>query len=245
MWAAAYVHGARELDGGYGRNQLEPITFCLGESGTKRPRGGLVPIRTRLDEGDVVTVGDLKVTSPARTAFDLARTAKSLQWAVADVDCLLRARPQVLTVAQFAKYVETKRGFTGVAQARACIPLLSPLSRSRPESALRVIWVVDAGLPMPLVNPKVFHRLTGQLLGLPDVLDAESGLVGEYDGAQHRDLQNHSDDNVREEAFEDAGLTVVRVTAVDFRRPEQLVRRLQAGYARARRNGVRNWFIGT
>jgi hypothetical protein len=242
-WAAAYVHGAVELDGGRGRRDLEPITFCPGTSGARRPRAGLVPLRSRLDDADVVAVNGLMVTSPARTAFDLARTARTLHQAVADVDALLRVRPSVLTVEEFAAYVQSQRGFLGIDQTRACVPLVSPGARSRPESMLRVVWVADAGLPTPLVNPKVFSVAIGRLLGLPDLLDPDSGLVGEYDGAHHRDLDQHTGDNVREEAFEDAGLTVVRATVTDLRHREQLAARLRKGYRRARRAQVRDWFV--
>lgn len=242
-WAAALLHGAQDLDGGRGVGKLEPIPFYAGPDRSKRPRAGLMAMRSRISEDDVQKVGRIACTTPVRTAFDLARTAPSIHQAVADVDCLLRAQPKVLTTEEFAAYVARQKGFTGVGQARAAVPLISPLARSRPESVLRVVWTADAGLPTPLVNPKVTHRVSGRTLGLPDLLDEDSGLVGEYDGAHHRDLHNHSDDNVREEAFEDAGLTVVRVTAVDFRRRSGLVARLLRGHRRALRQTVRDWVV--
>lgn len=242
-WAAAFLHGSRDFDGGRGIGTLEPVVFCTGLSGTKRSRPGLVPLRSTLAADDVVEVAGFAVTSPVRTAFDLARTADSLHEAVAAVDCLLRVQPRVLTVDQLADYVESHAGSRGVRQVRACIPLLSPLARSRPESVFRVIWQLEADLPKPVVNPRLVTAGAGRLLGYPDLLDPETGLVGEYDGAHHRDIDQHSRDNVREEAFEDAGLTVVRATAVDLRRRAALVTRLRRGYDRAARQATRSWLV--
>ncbi|HEX5534290.1 MAG TPA: hypothetical protein VFX33_11165 [Actinomycetales bacterium] len=242
-WAAAFLHGARDLDGGRGLTDPEPVVFCLDRPGSKRPRDGLLPLRSPLDAEDVTTVGGIAVTSPARTAFDLARTARSLHQAVAAVDCLLRVHPAVLTVEQFEAYVQTLRGFKGIRQVRDCIPLLSPLARSRPESVFRVIWQVDAGLPKPLVNPRVITVPGRRLLGYPDLLAEEEGLAGEYDGEYHRDLNQHARDNAREEAFEDAGLTVVRATSVDLRDRRALVERLQRGFQRAQRQQTRSWMV--
>ncbi|HEX5510151.1 MAG TPA: hypothetical protein VFX41_00420, partial [Actinomycetales bacterium] len=95
MWAAAFLHGARDLDGGRFPGKLEPVVFCLDRPGSKRPREGLVPLRSPLVAEDITTVGGIAVTSPVRTAFDLARTARSLHQAVAAVDCLLRVQPTV------------------------------------------------------------------------------------------------------------------------------------------------------
>jgi len=242
-WAAAFLHGARELDGGKGVGKLEPLMFCLDRPGSKRPRDGIVPMRSPLDTDDVTTVRGIAITSPARTAFDLARTANSLHEAVAAVDCLLRVQPSVLTVEQLEAYVQARRGFHGIRQVRRCIPLLSPLARSRPESVFRVVWQVDAGLPKPLVNPRVITVVDRRLLGYPDLLAEEEGLAGEYDGEYHRDLAQHASDNAREEAFEDAGITVVRATAVDLRDRQALVGRLQRGFQRARRQRTRSWMV--
>lgn len=98
---------------------------------------------------------------------------------------------------------------------------------------MRVVWIATAELPAPLVNVGVRDR-TGLLLGVPDLLDEASGLVGEYDGAHHRTLQNHTADNVREERLEEHNLTVVRATALDlYVRRAGLVTRLRHGYERA------------
>ena len=51
---------------------------------------------------------------------------------------------------------------------------------------------------------------------MPDLLDLESGLAGEYDGSTHRGLREHTEDNAREECLEDLGVEVVRATSLDL-----------------------------
>jgi hypothetical protein len=78
-----------------------------------------------------------------------------------------------------------------------------------------MLWMLQAGLPRPEVNVPV-HDIEGHLLGIPDLLDGEAGVVVEYDGADHRRLARHTTDNLREELLENHGLIVVRVTSIDL-----------------------------
>lgn len=242
-WAAAYLLGASEFDGARGDGELLPVVFCPGESGARRRRHGLVPLRSKLAADDVVTVKGIHCTSAARTAFDLARMAADLGTAVADVDTLLRVPAIPLDVKGFSAYVDDHPGMRGVRRLRQVTQLVDPAARSRPESVLRVLWVTHAGLPRPLVNRKVFDRRSGRLLGIPDLLDPETGLVAEYDGAQHREIKQHTDDNAREERLENCGLTVVRFSARDLWRPAQVAARLKAGHERALRERRREWRV--
>lgn len=110
---------------------------------------------------------------------------------------------------------------------------------------MRVLWMVDAGLPRPLVNAPVYLA-NGEFLGVPDLLDEASGLVGEYDGAGHRALQQHIEDNVREEGLESGGLVVVRAGSLDLTRyRDRTAGRLLNGYRRAnsRHPGTINWTL--
>ncbi|MFZ5871339.1 MAG: hypothetical protein ACOYXW_12570 [Actinomycetota bacterium] len=241
-WAAAYLLGARSLDGVAldGRTALD-VVFCPGTSGRRRRRPGLVPLRSPLTEDDVVTVDGVLVTSAVRTAFDLGRTATDLYSAVADLDALLRALRT--PVEELEQYTAERPGWKGVPLLREALSLLDPRARSRPESRMRVVWVKDAALPRPEVNVETRSTADGVLLGIPDLLDLESGLVGEYDGAEHRRVTQHGADNIREEAFEEQGLTVVRAIWDDVLRRRGLARRLRDGYERARRGQRRTWYV--
>jgi hypothetical protein len=228
-WAAAFVHGATDLDGRTWSGRLEPVLFVLPYRRRIR-RAGIRPIRTPVALADVVEIGGARVTAPLRTCFDLMRL-RTLEEAVVAADAMLRAK--VVTVEGLADYVHQHTGWRGVDTARLAVDLADSRAASCPESRLRVLWVVDARLPRPQVNRPVFNP-DGLLLGVPDLLDCESGLVGEYDGAVHREPRRHAADNVREERLESHGLTVIRTTAIDlWQERRQTVRRLRDGYRRA------------
>jgi hypothetical protein len=229
-WAAAYFHGAKDLDGRTWNGEVLPVPFVLPLRLRVR-RHGIVTTRAPLTTADVVEWDDHLVTSPERTCFDLMRLAP-LEDAVVAADAMLRAR--VVERGTLENYIASHRGWQGVRTARKALALATEHAASCPESLMRVVWIADAALPAPLVNVGV-RNPAGQLLGVPDLLDEASGLVGEYDGAHHRTLQNHTADNVREERLEEHNLTVVRATALDlYVRRAGLVRRLRRGYERAR-----------
>ena len=144
----------------------------------------------------------------------------------------LAARILDLTTLQDLVRSRSWRGTRGACQVRAALALASPRSASPPETRLRLVWVLDAGLPPPLVNVAVYDR-RGHLLGIPDLLDPVAGLAVEYDGDDHRDPARHSDDVDREARFRSVRLEVTRVTGRDLRRTPELVQRLHTARKRA------------
>lgn len=62
---------------------------------------------------------------------------------------------------------------------------------------MRLIWVLDAILPPPSVNSPIYD-LTGRLLGIADLLDLQAGVVGEFDGAEHRGARRHTEVDQRD-----------------------------------------------
>lgn len=165
-----------------------------------------------------------------RTTFDGMRRAVSLSDAVVFADMTLAAG--VVGYGQLVAYVELHRGWRGVRQAREALALAVTASASPPETRMRLIWVLDAGIPVYRVNQPVFD-LGGRLLGIADGLDLESATVVEYDGDDHRGIVQHSADNLREERFEEHGLTVMRATRLDLGRNRQpLAERMRRTRAR-------------
>ncbi|MEH3033283.1 MAG: DUF559 domain-containing protein [Aeromicrobium erythreum] len=82
------------------------------------------------------------------------------------------------------------------------------------------------------VNVPLFDPF-GRLIAVADLLDPETGLVIESDGAHHREAERHAADNVREERLEDHGLVVARVTHLDHRGRWDLAGRLRSAQRRA------------
>jgi hypothetical protein len=230
-WAAAQVLGCRALDGRAGGGMaVDPIVVVTPPPLQIRRRSGIEPKHSTLDEADVATVNGITVTSPVRTAFDCARWS-DLTGAVVALDAL--ARECRVDLAAVADYVALRPRWRGVPIVRAALDLADPRAKSPGESRMRVLWVVGAGLPRPEVNATVLD-VTGCVLGEADLLDVDAGVVGEYDGAQHRELEPHADDNAREEWLEDAGLIVARLSAPDMtaRRRTRSILRLRTAHAR-------------
>ena len=96
-----------------------------------------------------------------------------------------------------------------------------------------MVWLLDAELPRPVLNREVFD-LDGNLIGIPDLLDVEAGLVGEYQGADHKDGQRHREDVEREERFRDHGLEFFEVVGGDLRRRQLVVERMHNARRRAK-----------
>lgn len=142
------------------------------------------------------------------------------------------------------EYVARHQAWTGVPQCRDALALADEGSRSPQEVRLRLVWVIDAARPAPLVNRPVFD-LTGRLLGYPDLFDPEAGVVGEYDGEDHRGAARHSSDVGREARFRDHLLEVFRVTGPDMRDRSLVVDRIDSAFRRARQvpPGRRTWTL--
>lgn len=237
-WAAACLLGAGEIDG-FAPDGRTPLPVPLYPTRRLRRRRGIELRLSRLGHGDIVVAGGVRVTSPLRTTYDLGRWAPSVREAVVALDqamrCLRVGRAEV------EAYAACRPGWRGAPQVREALLLVDARARSPQETRLRLVWVLDAHLPAPLSNHEV-RDAHGRLLGLPDLLDPRTGLVGEYDGGQHRALAQHTRDNVREEVFEGQGLTVVRATSLDLG-TRDLVRRLVDGQERARRQPRGPWTV--
>jgi hypothetical protein len=225
--------GVTALDGrtGPGGTTLLPVPVCIGPTGRLRPRPGLAMDRSTLLAVDIDEHNGALVTTAERSCLDVMRFCGAEEGLVV-ADAAIRAG--LTTRQQLSEALDRMIGLKGVPQARIAVPLVDGRAESGPESRLRYVWVVEAGLPVPLVNP-VIEDLDGHFVARVDLLDPEAATVGEYDGAHHRDLQQHTADNVREEDVEGLNLEVTRSTALDLwpHRP-RLVARLTA----ARRRGI-------
>jgi hypothetical protein len=156
----------------------------------------------------------------------------------------MSAAAEVVSVRQLREYLGQVAGWNGVPLAREALALADEASRSPQETRLRLIWVLDARLPPPLVNPPVFD-LEGNLLGYPDLLDVEAGHAVEYDGDDHRPAKRHSDDVGREQGFRRHRIEVTRVTGPDMASRAKVVGRLMAGRGLARFEAAsqRSWTL--
>lgn len=245
-WAAAFLLGADDLDGSTADpDRFDPVLLCLQRPRQRRWWPGVRPFRSDLGPGDVVERDGVAVTSALRTAFDLGRLAPSLTEAVVALDVVVR--DLAVDPVRVASYAWHRPGWRGLPQLRQALGLVDPRTRSPQESRTRMLWVLDAGLPAPKVNWPVLD-LDSRLLGEVDLLDADAGLVVEYDGADHADSDQRGTDAARHEALDRHGLEVVRLVASDLttQRRRTLLRLRRAHSAGLARDRSRDrWFAPT
>lgn len=167
--AAAAIHGAKWVDAS------TPIEVITAHTRSKR---GVIVHEERIAADEITRIGDLAVTSVARTALDLGRHLPRDQ-AVVHLDALARAtrlrREDVLLLA--GRY----RGARGVRRARAALALMDGGAQSPEETRLRLL-LIDAGLPAPRTQVRVSDG--------PDEAFIDMGydepMVGlDYEGQHH------------------------------------------------------------
>jgi hypothetical protein len=178
------------------------VTLWPGRRLRSHPR--LRVHRDALAPADVVRCRGLLVTSPARTATDLARWAGTLTEAVVAADALCRRHdldPATTLVAP--------AGARGAARLPDVRRLADPSADSPMETRIRLA-IVLAGLPPPVLQHPVLvsgHRY------LLDLSYPELKLVFEFDGAHHRTARQARHDLDRQQRLAAAGWRIVRFSA--------------------------------
>lgn len=190
---------------------------------------GVILHSDALQDDETCVRDGMKLTTPARTAFDLGRR-KGLQRAVARLDALSRATD--LKLPEVQSLVERHPGARGIIQLRRALELIDAGSQSPWETRTR-LTLVAAGLPRPTTQVPVYDG--GCLLARID-MGWEDWLVGvEFDGAQHwTDPRQRTWDIDRQAELEALGWRIVRVSADMLRyRPSVVVMRARAALTAA------------
>lgn len=144
--------------------------------------------------------GDVRITKPLRTAWDLGRLAPRIV-AIGGMDAL--ARTHSFSVDELVSEVERFRRQRGVVQLRGLAPLVDPRSESVGESAVRLRWTDCADMPRPELQIPV-HGADGSVLYRLDLGVDELLLGVEYDGeAWHSSDEDREHDHGRRLALED------------------------------------------
>ena len=149
----------------------------------------------------------------------------------------MAAAAELTSVKRMRAYLATRHSWNGGPLVADALELADERSRSPSETRMRLIWILDAGLPRPVCNRAVFS-LTGELLGVPDLLDVEAGVVGEYDGADHLADNRRSRDLGREGLFRNHGLEYFTLVAGDMHDVDRVVDRMQSTRRRALARGA-------
>lgn len=231
-WAACRLLGGNFFDGlmsdGF---TMIPGPLAIGLWGQLAQTREASVSRDRLKQGETTRRAGIPCTIALRALFDAARSACEVREATVAIDMMAAA--EVASIRQVREYLADLSRWRGLPQVRAALDLASERSRSPNETRMRLIWEIDAGLPRPLVNQPVFD-LNGRLLGIADLFDPEAGVVGEFDGADHRKARRHSRDVAREDGFRGRGLEYFKVTGPDLADRQRVTERMTSTRSRAK-----------
>ncbi|HTI76690.1 MAG TPA: hypothetical protein VL634_16950 [Mycobacterium sp.] len=201
--AAAALHGAKWVDAS------TPIELIAEHT---RRRDGVIVREERIGADEITYIGELPVTTIARTALDLARHLPR-DVAVRHLDALAAATgvlpDDALELA--AKY----RGLRGIRRARIALALMDSGAESPKETWLRLV-LIDGGFPRPRTQIRVCDGVQEAFIDM----GYDEPMVGfDYDGwhhSQNRDQYVH--DIGRAEFIEREGWIDIRVVAEHSRR---------------------------
>ncbi|ODR26365.1 hypothetical protein [Mycolicibacterium porcinum] len=197
--SAAALHGSKWIDAAHPAE--------LNQSSQHRTAGILLHSDTLWDD-ETCLVGDIRVTTPHRTAFDLGRR-KGLTTAVARVDALLQATE--MKIPDIQALVQRHKGLRGLVQLRHVLDLADYGSESPQETRTRLL-LTEAGMRPSHTQIVVFdHR---RIVGRIDMGWPEWKVGVQYDGIQHwTDPKRRTIDIDQNVEYQDLGWRIVRVGA--------------------------------
>lgn len=215
-------HGSAALLWGLPAPTEAPVHLTQGTKPCRNARG-LMRHSHQLSATDTTALSWIPLTTLTRTVVDCAASLRP-SIALAVVDAALHAG---LDRAACLDRLGMTPGRRGVVQARAVLELADDGSESPGESLARFA-LLAAGLPRPETQVRVETHL-GTFwsdLGWP-----EWRLLAEYDGRGKYEAGGTAATAVlsekrRQDAIEEAGFRVLRITREDLRSPEHLVARI-------------------
>ncbi|ULN46597.1 hypothetical protein MI170_25445 [Mycolicibacterium goodii] len=145
-----------------------------------RRQAGLIVRNETLFDDEITEIAGIRVATPARTAFDLARHLPRDQ-AVARMDALMNARP--FSSEDVALLAKRHRGARWLRRLRVALPLVDAGAESPRETWLRLLFI-DNGLPWPTTQYVVVDG-EGIYVRRIDMVWQEFRVGAEYDGEQH------------------------------------------------------------
>jgi hypothetical protein len=195
---ASALHGAKWVD------EFAPVEMVWPNA---RPASGLRTYDYRLRTDEFGEVDGMRVTTPARTGFDIARR-RPLDAAVANLDALGNATG--LSAREVLRVARNHCGSRGLRLLAKVLDLYDAGAASPKETWLRLL-VIRAGYrrpttQIPVLSPDGLRRYYLDM-GWEDMM-----LALEYDGEQHRlDPIQYAYDIKRSEDLSELGWTRVRV----------------------------------
>ncbi|MFC6045566.1 hypothetical protein [Nocardioides hankookensis] len=229
-WAALRLHRAAFFDG-LARDGRTRLPVVLAANGERLETGfGARVIGDRIPPDDVTVIHGMPCAKVERALYDeMQRIGDVREMAVA-AGATYAAK--LTSIRRMRLYAATRRWYRDVRLVTAAVEMSCEGCRSPQEDRFRIIWEYTAGWGRPLVN-RTLLDLDGGFLATPDLFDPVRGVVGEYAGADHRDIDRHARDIQREADLRNAGLEYVETVGRDLRDEARVVHRMEQAATRA------------
>jgi hypothetical protein len=186
----------------------------------RKGQRGIVVHSYQLADDEVCTLRGLRLTTAARTAFDIGCRAP-LRTTIPILDALMNATG--VKPADVIATADRHPRVRGVRRLRTALELADGGAESPQETRLRLL-LVGAGLPPPVTQIEFPDLRIRVDMGWP-----KWKVAVEYDGVQHwENRYQRSWDIERIALLEEAGWGVVRVSAQMLARPRATVERVRA-----------------
>jgi hypothetical protein len=211
--SAAWLWGISCLE--YAELEVPPALEVVSYGGEDRSRrAGLYGGKRDLLPDEITQVDGVRVTTPLRTAIDLA-CLRGRRDALAVLDAFRRGFG--LTCEDYERQLRRFKGRRGCKQARELAPLAIADAESQGESWTRMT-IIDDGLSPPRAQVEV--RVPNHGWVRLDLAYEHLRIAIEYDGVEfHTSDEDRAADRRRREALRQDGWIVIVVTKADFTGP--------------------------
>lgn len=193
--------------------------------------------RRSLSEDEVIAVGSILMTRPARALVDLACEV-GFEPAVCSMDAALRTA--VVSVDTLTASLERIEGQAGAGNARRAVAFADAGSESVGESRMRVA-IGELALPRPVLQQE-FRETSGRVVGRVDFWWPSERVIAEFDGLVKyrgtlgRPVEVVVEEKLREDALRDlTGAAFVRVVWSELQARDELGLKLRRALERRRR----------
>lgn len=211
-----------------GANLIDATVIDVVSPKNFRPADDVRRHRRPVQPRDRVRHHSVWMTRPELALFEAILWEREDRRAVAVADMALAS--EVVDQGRMLALLEDgPRGRSRVAEILA---LAEKRTRSPQETAMRLIWWLDLGLPRPRCNWPI-RDADGRIIAEADLLCPELGVVGEYDGGAHAKLRRRARDAAKIEAYRRVGLEPFTLVASDLRNPFLVKQRMLAAVERA------------
>lgn len=184
-----------------------PLIACSDGDAPHHERRGVYVRRCTIPPEHRLVVDGVRIASPEWTIIELSEHLALLDL-VATIDCALHWGHTSVDAIR----ASMRKGRRGVRVLRRALDLCDGRSESRWETFLRLVHTLSG----VRVEPQKRIRVGGEIVARADLGIVGTDRIAEYDGADHRDAQQHRSDLRRDKVLARAGIERFGYTAVEL-----------------------------